>query len=288
MGQPDHRPAGVGRAGAAGVTRAPMPLRLPSVDVIVSSFDEERFIGRCLEAVLSQDYPPELLHVWLVDGGSSDATVAVARELAATDPRLTVIADGIRRNLPEALNLALDLSIAELVAKIDAHGHPDRHFLRHAAELLLTEGPDVGCVGGQPLQEGNTPFGRALALARASRFGVAGSVYAIREPRGLVDTVQCGVYRRSALAEVGQFNPSLVAGEDEELNWRLRRAGYRILLDTRIRFHYVTRSSWAAAYRQYRGYGRARVHVIALHPGFLRARHLAPPALVAGLAAIAL
>ena len=63
---------------------------------------------------------------------------------------------------------------------------------------------------------------------------------------------------------------------------------HRILLDTRIRFHYVTRSSWAAAYRQYRGYGRARVHVIALHPGFLRARHLAPPALVAGLAATAL
>src|SRR5438876_5025635 len=231
----------------------------PTVDVIVSSFDEERYVGRCLRAILSQDYPAELLRVWLVDGGSSDRTVEIARRISATDSRLTVVADGIKRNLPEALNLGLPKGNGELVAKIDAHGYPDLDFIRHAVAVFSNAGADVACVGGRPVQEGETAFGRALACARGSRFGVGGSVYAGRSTREFVDTVQCGVYRRTALDDVGHFDPSLIAGEDEELNWRLRCSGYRIVLDTRIRFHYVARSSWLAAFRQYRGYGRARV-----------------------------
>jgi succinoglycan biosynthesis protein ExoA len=270
------------------VTRASASSGLPTVDVIMSTLNEERYIGRCLKAILSQDYPPELLRIWLIDGGSSDGTVEVARDIASANPGLTIVADGTRRNLPEALNLALEGCSGELVAKVDAHGYPAVDFIRRAVEALVAGGPAVACVGGRPLQEGETPFGQALAVARGSHFGVGGSVYASRATCEFVDTVQCGVYRRAALDSVGHFNPLLVAGEDEELNWRLSSAGYKILLDTRVRFHYVARSSWRAAFRQYRGYGRARVSVIALHPKFLRPRHLAPPALVAGVAAMGL
>jgi cellulose synthase/poly-beta-1,6-N-acetylglucosamine synthase-like glycosyltransferase len=119
-----------------------------------------------------------------------------------------------------------------------------------------------------------------VALARTSRFGVGGSVYAGSSSRELVDTVQCGLYRREILEAVGRFDEAMNFGEDEELNWRLRRCGYKILLDDRIRFHYVTRDSWLALFRQYRNYGRARVRVVRKHPDFLRARHLAPVLLV--------
>jgi hypothetical protein len=94
--------------------------------------------------------------------------------------------------------------------------------------------------------------------------------------------VQCGVYRRQAVVRVGGFDPAMVYGEDEELNWRLRRAGYRILLAEGMRFHYVTRSTWRAALRQYSNYGEARVRVVDKHPEFLRWHHLVPAAGVAG------
>jgi succinoglycan biosynthesis protein ExoA len=80
---------------------------------------------------------------------------------------------------------------------------------------------------------------------------------------------------------VGGFDPTMAHGEDEEVNWRLRKAGHRIVLDDRIRFTYVTRPDWPSAYRQYRNYGRARVRVVRRHPGFLRAHHLVPGAAVA-------
>jgi cellulose synthase/poly-beta-1,6-N-acetylglucosamine synthase-like glycosyltransferase len=260
---------------------------LPRVDVVVSTLDEEAYVERCLQNVLGQDYPPRLVRAVLVDGGSTDRTVEIARRIARLDGRLELVADGRRRSLPEAMNEGVAHGSAELVAKIDAHGYPARDFLRRAVEAFASSAGNVACVGGRPEQTGETEWGEAAALARMSRFGVGGSVYAGKTARGFVDTVQCGVYRRAALEEVGGFDPSMAFGEDDELNWRLRGAGYRILLDTSIRFTYVTRPSLRALFRQYRNYGRAKVRVIARHPRFVRPWHLAPAALVAGAPAIA-
>jgi cellulose synthase/poly-beta-1,6-N-acetylglucosamine synthase-like glycosyltransferase len=259
----------------------------PSVDVLVSTYNEQAYVGRCLEALTGQDYPAERVTIWVLDGGSTDETVPLLREWERREPRVRVHADGRRRNLPESLNLLIERSTGELVAKVDAHGYPDRDFLSRAVAAFRDGGPSVACVGGRPLQEGETRFGRALALARGSRIGVGGSEYAGRETRSLVDTVQCGVYRREPLEAVGAFDAVMAYGEDEELNWRLRRAGYGILLDTSIRFHYIARPTWRGAFRQYRNYGRARAKVVAKHPDFLRAHHLAPAAALAGGGALA-
>lgn len=251
---------------------------LPHVDVIVSTLNEERYVERCLEHVLGQDYPGELVKAVVVDGGSTDSTVCIARRLAAADDRLMLIADERRPNLPEAINIGLAHGTAPVVAKIDAHGYPAPDFISRAVEALEGATPDVACVGGRPEQTGETAWGEAIALARTSRFGVGGSTYAGSTTREFVDTVQCGVYRRAALERVGGFDASMTFGEDDELNWRLREAGYRILLDTSLRFTYVTRSSLVALFRQYRNYGRAKPRVMAAHPTFIRPWHLMPVA----------
>jgi succinoglycan biosynthesis protein ExoA len=255
------------------------------VDVLVSALNEEVYLARCLDSLLAQDYPRDLLRVVFIDGGSTDRTIEIARTAAAKDSRLTIIADRGRLNLPEALNLGLAVSDGDLVAKIDGHGYPEPDFVRRAASILAAEADDVAAVGGRPEQEGETVWGDAVATARASRFGTGGSVYAGASAREYVDTVQCGVYRRVALEAVGRFDATMVYGEDDELNWRLREAGYRILLDTSMRFHYVARATLPGVYRQYRNYGRAKVRVAAAHPRYVRPWHLAPAAFVVGVGA---
>lgn len=246
----------------------------------MSVLNEEAYLARCLDALLAQDYPRDLLGVIFVDGGSTDRTLEIARQRAATDSRLTIIADRGRLNLPDALNLGLEISTADLVAKIDGHGYPEPDFVRRAAAILADEPADVAAVGGRPEQEGETEWGDAVATARASRFGTGGSVYAGTSAREYVDSVQCGVYWRAALEAVGGFDATMAYGEDDELNWRLRESGYRILLDTSLRFHYVARATLSGLYRQYRNYGRAKVRVAAAHPGYVRPWHAAPAAFV--------
>jgi cellulose synthase/poly-beta-1,6-N-acetylglucosamine synthase-like glycosyltransferase len=256
------------------------------VDVVISALNEEGDVGAAIDAALAQTVP--VRNLVFVDGGSRDRTVEVVNGRAERDPRIRVIADGVRRSLPGALNLALANCEAPFVAKVDARTFVAPDFLERALAVFdETNADDIGCAGGQPEQFGRTAFGEALAAARTSPFGVGASGYADRRTRAEVDTVQCGVYRRRALEEVGLFDEALQFGEDEELNWRLRCAGWRIVRDAGIRFRYVTRSSWSGAFRQYRNYGRARVAVAAKHRGFLRPYHLVPSAALAGGALLA-
>jgi glycosyltransferase involved in cell wall biosynthesis len=258
---------------------------MPRIDVVIPAFNEEASIGRCLDATLAQSYPAERVRVLLVDAGCTDRTLEIARE--RSDPRLVIVANGGRRlTTPEALNVGIERSDADVVARVDAHGWPEQDFLERAVATLTGGGPDVACVGGLPLAAEASRVGRAFTLARGSRFGVGGSVYAAPGRLVEADTVPWGMYRREVLVDAGGFDPRMQDGEDEELNWRIRRSGKRILLDPAIRFRYVPRASLAGIFSQYRGYGRARLRVVAEHPDFLRLRHLAPAAMVAGAGAL--
>jgi succinoglycan biosynthesis protein ExoA len=255
---------------------------LPRIDVVVPAFNEETQIASCLDHIARQDYAGEV-SVWIVDAGSTDATASIVEARAG---EVSLVAPGGRLNAAAAMNAGIARGSAPLVARVDAHTRLDPGYLRRAAAAFAAEPDDVACVGGQPEQIGETRFGRAVALARRSPFGVGGSIYADKRARAYVDTVQAGVYRRDALEAVGGFAETMLVGEDEELNWRLRRAGRRILLDTELRFAYTTRSSWRGAFRQHRNYGRSRARVLAAHPEFLRPRHVAPSALVVAFAAL--
>jgi succinoglycan biosynthesis protein ExoA len=258
----------------------------PAIDVVIPAYDEAAQIGGCLDGVLAQDHPAELVHIWVVDAGSTDDTAEVVAARARSEPRITLVrADG-RLNAGQAMNVGVARGRAPLVARVDAHSRLAADYLSRAADAFARDGDRLACAGGQPEQVGETTVGRAVAIARGSRFGVGGSVYADRRAHADVDTVQCGVYSRRALEQAGGFASGMLTGEDEELHWRLRRAGYRILLDTRLRYRYTTRSTWRAAFRQYRNYGRSRARVLAVHPGFLRPWHLVPSALVASVAAL--
>lgn len=260
---------------------------LPVVDVVIPAYNEEAHIGRCLDHVFAQDYPADRIAVVVVDAGSSDRTVEVVRARKLDQPALRLLIGDVRLNAGQAMNAGIAAGTGELIARVDAHTYIEPDYLRRAAEIFAELGPGLALAGGQPHQVGETRFGRAVTLARRSRFGVGGSVYADRRPRAFVDTVQGGVYRRAALEAIGGFASSVPTGEDEECNWRLRRAGYDIVLDISLGFEYTTRSSWRALYRQYRHYGAVRVRVVASHPDYLRMRHVIPGGFVALVAVLA-
>lgn len=56
---------------------------LPSISIIIPTLNEERNLPRCLAAIASQNYPKEKLEVIVVDNGSTDCTVKIARAAGA-------------------------------------------------------------------------------------------------------------------------------------------------------------------------------------------------------------
>ena len=135
---------------------------------------------------------------------------------------------------------------------------------------------------------GITPAGRAIAAAMGSRFGVGNSKYHYATTELEVDHLPFGAYPVDLLREVGGWDETLVANEDYELDYRLRRRGGRLLLDPRVVIAWQCRQSVPDLYQQYVRYGKGKADVAMLHPASLSARHVVAPALVAWLALAAL
>lgn len=47
---------------------------LPLVSIVIPCKNEENFIGACLDSIITNDYPLDLLEVLVVDGMSNDKT----------------------------------------------------------------------------------------------------------------------------------------------------------------------------------------------------------------------
>ncbi|PJE70156.1 hypothetical protein COU97_01170 [Candidatus Shapirobacteria bacterium CG10_big_fil_rev_8_21_14_0_10_48_15] len=52
----------------------------PTVSIVTPTYNEAKNIGRCLDAIFSQDYPRNKIEVWVVDNYSTDQTVALAKK----------------------------------------------------------------------------------------------------------------------------------------------------------------------------------------------------------------
>ena len=254
----------------------------PVVSIVMPVRDEAAHLPVALDAIAAQTYPSHLVEIIVVDGGSTDGTLEMVRRRMRSDPRIRLLG-GPGVNTPHAMELGTGAARGDLIAKVDGHGWINEEFLEIAVREMQAD-PTLGCVGGLIRPVASTTVERAIALARFSRLGVGGGVYTLSERTQDTDTVQCGVYRRQALAQAGGFDPALPFGEDEELNFRVRQEGWRIRLNPAMCFSYRVRPSIRSLFRQYSRYGGARVAVIRKHPSFFRAKHAAPAALVVGLA----
>ena len=87
------------------------------LSVIIPCYNAERYLPACLDAVLAQSEPD--FEVILVDDGSQDGTLAIARSYAALDARLTVLHQE-NAGVCAARNLGLDRAQGEWVTFVDA------------------------------------------------------------------------------------------------------------------------------------------------------------------------
>lgn len=258
------------------------PSILPLVSVVIPTMNEAAYLGTALASLSAQTYPQDRIEILVVDGGSKDGTVAFAEERALADPRIRVMG-GPGVNCPAALNIGISQARGSVVWYIGGHGEADPKFLEIGVSHLMRE-PAIGCVGGEIVPAGEGRTARANMIARFSVFGVGRGVYTTSPTLHDIETVQWGAYAKEALELAGLFDPDLQFGEDEELNFRIRRLGRRIVYDPAMKITYFARPTVRGLFRQYRNYGRARVRVLRKHPSFFRLKHVIPSALVVGLA----
>jgi len=256
----------------------------PFVSVVMPVRNEAALISQSLAAILAQDYPADRMEVIVVDGESSDGTREILEQYGRFEPRLTVL-NNPDRIVPCALNIGILHARGEVVIRVDSHTVISSDYVSKCVEYL--QRGDAENVGGLMCPSGRTYFGRAVAMATSSPFGIGGSRFHYSKREQYTDTVYLGAYRRETLDRIGLFDEELICNQDYELNYRLRAAGGRILCTPKIHSLYYCRESPADLFQQYFRYGFWKVRTLKKHPRSLRARHLIAPAFVSGILLLA-
>jgi succinoglycan biosynthesis protein ExoA len=261
----------------AGVAR----LSTPFVSIILPIRNEERFIGRCLEAIMVQDYPRDRFEVLVSDGMSTDQTRKIVASYRSRFGSLRLI-DNPGGIVSTGLNAAVPLARGDIVIRVDGHCEIAQDYLRCCVEHLLKDGVDG--VGGHTETVGGTWMARAIALAMNSRFGVGSSFRTRRNQTILADTIVFPAYTREIMAKAGPFDEELVRNQDDEYNYRLRKLGARLLEAADVHSRYYSRSTLGSLWRQYFQYGYWKVRVLQKHSRQMQPRQFVPPLFVAALA----
>lgn len=241
--------------------------------------NEAPHLREAVAAILQQEYPGSL-QVCVAVGPSRDGTEEVAAEIAAADPRVTVVPNPSGRT-PSGLNAAVAATDGSVVVRVDGHAVLPPGYVRRGVEVLRETG--AVNVGGVMGAEGTTGFERSVAAAMSSPFGVGGGRFHYGGSPGPADTVYLGIFQREALEAVGGYDESFTRAQDWELNHRLRGRGGLVWFAPELRVTYRPRPTLRALGRQYRDYGRWRRVVMRRHSDSVRWHYLVPPVTVLGL-----
>ena len=96
-----------------------MDEELPFITILIATFNEEKNIADCLTSVLSMKYPPEKYEILVVDGGSTDRTLEIVKNIQnRTKNNIRIIECGRGKSL--ACNIGIKVARGELIGGLDA------------------------------------------------------------------------------------------------------------------------------------------------------------------------
>lgn len=226
------------------------------LSVIVPIYQEEKYISKCIDSMLSQDYPKDDLEIILVDGMSKDRTREIVATYTAKYPFIRMI-DNPERIAPCAMNRGIKEAKGDVIIRLDAHVYYPKNYFSLLVEKL-NELPGAENVGAlcNTLPVNDSITAQSIAAVLSSSFGMGNSHFRVGADKEMeVDTVPFGCFHRSIFDKVGLYDEELVRNQDDELNARIIKAGGKIYLIPQLVCEYYARDTAKKVYKMFYQYG---------------------------------
>jgi len=189
-------------------------VELPKIDIGIVTYNSSRWVAAFVESLIKIDYPKDKLVIYFVDNSSTDSTV---EELANAKPKLVAAGYSVEiimrpnHGFGAGHNAAISAGSAPfcLVSNIDLVFEEDA--LRHVASIAVSDDPSIAA-----WELRQKPYDHPKNYDPIT--GITNW-----------NSHACVLLRRSALESVGGYDETLfMYGEDVELSYRLRRAGFML------------------------------------------------------------
>lgn len=184
------------------------------VSVVIPALNEEKYIGKTLEALTLLDHPGFEVEIIVVDSQSTDKTVEVVKRFK--DVRSIIIP---KRTPAYARQVGIEKANGEIVACLDADTIPDKNWLTTIFGFFDNNPSLVGLTGTVSPLDG--PW-----YARFSMKYISTGFYLFNFMLGkTIFQGQNFAVRKGAFLAIGGFNVRLHSAEDADLGNRLSRVG---------------------------------------------------------------
>lgn len=252
--------------------------KFPFVSIIIPCYQEEKFIKKCLLSLINNNYPKEKIEILVIDGGSTDKTREIVKKILNQYSFVRLI-DNEKRYQSFALNKGIKECNGEIIIRCDAHAEYSKNYIKKSVRWLLKD-KKIGNVGGIWINKpaNDSLVAKSIAYTLLHPFCVGPNPYRIgvKKPKE-VDTVPFGAWRKEIFKEVGYFNEEFIRAQDLEFNIRLKRAGYKIILDPSIKVFYYPRENFQKLYKMMFQYGYWKLRVNRKLKILSSFRQLVPP-----------
>ena len=216
------------------------------LSVIVPIYNEEKYIAKCLDSILEQDYPTDDMELLLCDGMSKDRTREIIAEYQKKYPWIQLL-DNPRRIAPCAMNVGIEAAKGNIIMRLDAHASYENNYFSALVKALDVYGADnVGAVCRTDVLNKNV---KTLAIREvlSNKFGVGNSTFRTGiNGAQEVETVPFGCWRREVFNKYGMYDTRLVRNQDIELNKRIIRGGGKIVIIPDTFCTYLARETYHA------------------------------------------
>ena len=230
------------------------------VSVVICCYNSGKHLPETLRHLMLMEVPPHIpWEIIIINNASTDNTAEVAlvewKKYGRTLPFKVV--NELMPGLSYARKKGVEVSSYECVIFCDDDNWLDKKYVERAY-FLMSEMPKMGAIGGRGISTMKLPkwledFSGYYALGKQG--SESGD---ITESRGCLYGAGI-VFRKSALIEIqekgfksiltGRKGNSLLSGEDLEISYMLRIAGYRLFYDSELIFyHCITKARFSFIY----------------------------------------
>ena len=209
------------------------PLKVSSprdpVTVLIAARNEESAIGDTVRSLSEQDYAGDL-RVILIDNGSSDDTIGVARSTAKACGLALEILKQTTPGKSHALNRGLESVTSELVITVDADTLLQRSAIRLLVARMVSSPRDVRAVAGAVLVRNS----RTTFWSRLQTWDYFLGIASVKRMQGLFQNTLVAqgafsLYRSDAVREAGGWPDAI--GEDIVLTWKMLNNGAKVFFE---------------------------------------------------------
>ena len=249
------------------------------VSIIIPVKNFERTIEKAFEYLLNVEYPHDSWEWVIADGGSTDKTIEIIKKWQGKFPFIKLVEVPNCPSPGFARNKALEVAKGEFLFFTDADCAPDKNWINEMLKHFNRD-PQIAAVGGEVFTLKVDPNNPVEAWCQHFRFNMVSPRYGFikegyypefpKEP-GPIDIGghkgyffgTCNVaYRRSALDKIGVRFWERPTGEDMNLSYECRRAGFKFYFAPAAKVDHMHRADQKALCKVWVTYGQAHLPLI--------------------------